>query len=176
MVCARVTSGDCKMAKCNTTHIKTGGPHNKCISLECSALKYNNGKMQFVTQLLCLHDGWTNSSSAKTNMQNNRLASPHLDWPIKHIWREHVEVQMCHSPPPLCVLRVRPWQADGDGRGRSHVVPLHHLSAHLYLHKGRVHQPCQQPHGRLQRFREETGEGEVVRHVTTAPAVPLVEA
>lgn len=80
------------------------------------------------------------------------------------------------SPPPLCILWVRPWQADCDGGGRSHVVSLHHLPAHLQLHQHRMDQPRQQPHGRLQSFGEETCEGKVVRHVPTAPAVPLVEA
>lgn len=80
------------------------------------------------------------------------------------------------SPPPFCILWVRPWQADSDGGGRPHVVPLHHLPAHLHLHQGGVDQPRQQPHGRLQRLRKETSEGKVVRHVPTAPAVPLVEA
>lgn len=79
------------------------------------------------------------------------------------------------SPPPLCILWVCPWQADSDGGGRAHVVPLHHLPAHLYLHQGRVYQPCQQPHGRLQCLREETSKGKVVGHVSTAPAVPLVK-
>lgn len=80
------------------------------------------------------------------------------------------------SPPPLCVLRVCPWQADGDGGGRPHVISLHHLPAHLNLHKGSVDQSRQQPHSRLQRLREETGEGKVVRHVAATPAVPLVKA
>ncbi|TNN64704.1 hypothetical protein EYF80_025111 [Liparis tanakae] len=67
-------------------------------------------------------------------------------------------------------------QADSDGGGGPYVVSLHHLSTHFHLHKGRVHQPRQQPYSRLQRLRKETGEGEMVRHVPAAPAVPLVEA
>lgn len=79
------------------------------------------------------------------------------------------------SPSPLCVLWVCTRQADGDGGGSPDVVSLHHLPAHFHLHQGRMHQPRQQPHGRLQRFREETGEGKVVRHVPAAPAVFLVK-
>lgn len=80
------------------------------------------------------------------------------------------------SPPPLSVLWVCTRQADGNGGRCSHVVSLHHLSAHLHLHQSRVDESRQQSDDWLHRFREETGKGKVVRHVPPAPAVPLVEA
>lgn len=98
-----------------------------------------------------------------------------MDYCIKIYDFKHILV-CSNSPPPLCVLWVCPWQADSDGGRCPHIVPLHHLPTHLHLHQSRVYQPCQQPHSRLQCLREETGKGKVVRHVTTAPAVPLVKA
>ena len=98
-----------------------------------------------------------------------------MDYFLKIFDFKHILV-CSNSPPPLSILWVCPWQADRDGGRGSHIVPFHHLPAHLHLHQGRVYQPCQQPHSWLQCLREETGKGKVVRHVTTAPAVPLVKA